>query len=126
RLRAGARRHRRLPQPDDRDPARAAPSQTRAPSKHRPSRRLAQVCQHRPHAALDRAGRHRMGGLALAPHRSPILNALTRLERSAMTPKQFSVLAAAAAVTLAAAIAIHAARTPWTGTAAASGKLFPG
>lgn len=43
-----------------------------------------------------------------------------------MTPKQFSVLAAAAAVSLAAAIAIHAARAPWTATAAGTGKLLPG
>lgn len=42
-----------------------------------------------------------------------------------MTPKQFAALASAAALSLAAAIAVHSAHTSWTGATAASGKLLP-
>lgn len=43
-----------------------------------------------------------------------------------MTPRQFAALAAAAALSLLAAIAVYSARVPWTGTAAGTGKLFAG
>lgn len=42
-----------------------------------------------------------------------------------MTPKQFATLATAAALSLAAAIAVHSSRAPWTGEAGGSGKLLP-
>ena len=43
-----------------------------------------------------------------------------------MTPKQFASLATVAALSLIAAIAVHAVRTPWTAEALGTGKLFPG
>lgn len=43
-----------------------------------------------------------------------------------MTPKQFASLATVAALSLVAAIAVYAVRTPWTGEALGTGKLFPG
>lgn len=43
-----------------------------------------------------------------------------------MTPRQFAVLAAAAALSLVAAVAIYTASAPWTSGSANAGKLLPG
>ena len=43
-----------------------------------------------------------------------------------MTPRQFAVLAAAAALSLVAAIAVYTASAPWTSGTASAGKLAPG
>lgn len=43
-----------------------------------------------------------------------------------MTPKQFATLATVAAVSLTAAIVVHAVRSPWTVRTVAAGKLLPG
>jgi hypothetical protein len=43
-----------------------------------------------------------------------------------MTPKTFASLAAAAALSLVVAIAVHAARQPWAPSASGTTKLFPG
>lgn len=43
-----------------------------------------------------------------------------------MTPRQFAVLAAAAALSLVAAVAIYTASAPWTSGSASAGRLAPG
>ncbi|WP_072390038.1 DUF4340 domain-containing protein [Hyphomicrobium sp. CS1GBMeth3] len=43
-----------------------------------------------------------------------------------MTPKQFATLATVAAASLAAAVVVHAMRSPWTAETSNAGKLLPG